>query len=343
MCILRICFSFLAITILVSCDSTVVDDKTALIVDSPYRDRQIQGLLDSSYLRADVVVNGGAVQSFDFPPNQRSITAPLTGIVIGDSNTISVTWYELLNGYDVEVSFQEQTFIGEANVTIDSTHRTSQFDYDNDGQSNIEERVAGTCVWSATEICLDDNRSDIPPQGGQTGTASTAPPISGLDVLITSAYSQTGDLVSADFINRGLQTLHDHQFTNGDDGWATDTANGMRANAGIICAAYPPGQVGPQGVVGYWNGPTFYQSGTTYVAQFDLMVVERKAPVQLGIGTGGQIPPIVDHYVQGTTQWQTHTIRFTSNQTGNGSFSFLVVGAATTTTYCFDNIKLVSL
>jgi len=136
----------------VACTSSNDSQHTNIILGKPLAERQTLAF-ENSTLRVEIRVNSGPVQSFTIFPGQNTLTASVSGVIENASNNISIKWTELLNGFDVEISDQTQTFIADGSTQISAPHITDQYDYDNDGATNSEERSAGTCVWSANEIC----------------------------------------------------------------------------------------------------------------------------------------------------------------------------------------------
>lgn len=129
-------------------------------LQTPGSDRQILATGDREW-RVDINVNSGNSQTFYFG----SVDSPLvsvTGIRPGESNFVAIKWTEIVNGIEVEISDQEDSFIADGNTRISTTHRHSQYDYDGDGTSNLNERSGGTCVWFPNEDCINPGQLDIP-------------------------------------------------------------------------------------------------------------------------------------------------------------------------------------
>jgi len=149
--------------LLLSCTSESDIENTNLELMRPDTDRQIQALEPDTEWRVDVRINLGAVQTFYFTNLETSPVVSVTGVRVNETNDISIAWFELLHGYEVEISYQPtQRFFAGGNTTAVADHTHTQFDYDQDGSSNYDERVAGTCVWSSGETCLDPSQIDIP-------------------------------------------------------------------------------------------------------------------------------------------------------------------------------------
>ncbi len=110
---------------------------------------------NSSNLVVRISVNGGASQSFALDGSASSTVVSVSGIQLGEQNEISITWVEVADGRNIELSMQQQSFNADGNTVIDASHSFGVFDYDGDSVSNYDERVAGTCVWSSDEQCTD--------------------------------------------------------------------------------------------------------------------------------------------------------------------------------------------
>jgi len=111
--------------------------------------------LSGNQLTVDIFVNSGPQQSFVVEDPNATITADITGVRPGELNEIVVVWSEMLNGYQVNLSRQEQDFQADDDTTINATHNYTAYDYDQDGVNNYDEREAGTCVWTAEPCELD--------------------------------------------------------------------------------------------------------------------------------------------------------------------------------------------
>jgi len=136
---------------LISCMSESNNESTFIDLFNPASDRQILAQ-DDAQMRVDISINANNAQTFFFGANSPSLTANVTGVRVGESNFIKLKWFEIIHGYEVEISEQSQHFIADGNTQISSTHTHTQFDYDKDGMSNFDERSIGDCVWSATKI-----------------------------------------------------------------------------------------------------------------------------------------------------------------------------------------------
>jgi len=323
---------------LIACDGSQINDSTLITLDEPFRARQTLAL-DDNPLRAEISVNNGPTQTIVVPANQSTVSAAITGVRLNDSNTIVIKWYEILNGYKVEISEQSQGFIADGNTSIDAPHRSSQYDYDGDGTSNLDERNQGTCVWWAAEECLAQGRQDIPQDGFQVETPSpgsqATPGLSGLelnaDLTIPQASYQLNSSNADNLINNG-------DFNSGRELWYTYEAN-IEVNDGSLCVILPSGSVQQQSVL-LIHDAVFDFDNARYLIDFDIRA-DRQTVAALSISTQGGIA-LVDQYVYVDQEWQTYKIPYT-NSGGNISgvgFGFNALVNSIETTYCFDNIKL---
>ena len=93
----NVCFALAALS---ACDSSTSDPTIPVSIGYPLADRQIQSI-DNSILQIQVVVNGGAAQLFNIDSSAPTATIDVRGILIGQSNTIQITWTENLNGFEI--------------------------------------------------------------------------------------------------------------------------------------------------------------------------------------------------------------------------------------------------
>ena len=146
---------------MMACSSSDGTPRTNIVLAKPLAERQILAFENSTF-RVEITVNNGLLQTFTVRPGDNTLTVDITGVRLNENNSINIKWTELLNGFDVEISDQSQTFFADGNTLVDAPHRIDQYDYDNDGSSNSEERADGTCVWSADEACLTSGLLDVP-------------------------------------------------------------------------------------------------------------------------------------------------------------------------------------
>ncbi len=175
---------FVIIAILLSsCGGS--EGNTTEVQLSPDSIRQIS-VLDGNPLTLGISVNSGPRQNFTLR-SVESVSIDITGVNIDEQNSIVIVWSEILNGFDVEISQQNQSFLADGNTSIDAPHQHTQFDYDGDGVSNFDERIAGTCVWSDDPDCI----LDVPPSEPiDTVTVNTFPEEPGINVLQNARFNQ---------------------------------------------------------------------------------------------------------------------------------------------------------
>jgi len=124
--------------------------------------REILALNDTEY-QVDISVNYEGFQTFTIDSNRSQTSVNVSGVRRDEDNVIGVIWSEINAGFRVELSRQLQVFNATTgSTTISARHDFSGFDYDNDGKSNFAERLAETCVWSASENCTSSGRSETP-------------------------------------------------------------------------------------------------------------------------------------------------------------------------------------
>lgn len=329
---IRNLFLFLCCSSIISCDASDIQ-KTQIELSGTYRYREILAAGDHP-LRIDIVMNGGRNQRFTITNSDPSFGVGVTGVIEGGTNRIQVTFTEMLNGWPVILSQQDQIFIANGtNVLIDVEHQSRQFDNDFDGASNVEERRNNTCVWFANESCLTDGGIDFPPNGDLTLPEE--------DVLIHDGYGQEGLNVPASEINNGVETIYETDFTNGTSEWYSPSGSAITSPNNDMCVSVGNGHVGLQFNIAILESQLQMEAGS-YIIQYDVKV-NRQAPVATNTNP---LPLNFYHYVQGTREWQTHTVKFENAvpETDNLELQLQgVISSVETTVYCFDNIKVVKV
>lgn len=310
--------------VLFACEGT--SNKTAnLMLDNPIRDRQISSF-DQSTLFVDITVNGGSIQTF-FVPRGDSPAVGVAGILPQTTNTMDIRWYEELDGVEINLSTQTQSFFSGGDIIINAAHNSDQFDDDNDGVSNLQERINGTCVWDSTVDC-SATQSDIGP-----------------DVFITSAFAQNGILVDESFVDGASRAIVSDDFSSGIINWSSNDP--IQQRSGAMCVDFlGGGPTGVQDLLAYYTGGLFSMDPGTYVMQYDLRVDTRSMPLTIGITYNApEFINIFDHYVQGTQQWTTFTIQFENNVDiiDDANMGIFALQSPFDTTYCIDNFLLVKL
>ena len=294
--------------VLFACEGT--SNKAAnMMLDNPIRDRQISSF-DQSTLFVDITVNGGSIQTF-FVPRGDSPAVGVVGILPLATNTMDIRWYEELGGVEINLSTQTQSFFSGGDIIIDAAHKSDQFDDDNDGVSNLDERLNGTCVWSVTTECsaVPDNRPDV---------------------FITPSFAQQGINITSAPSNTEIV------FSYEKNNWSSSETV---LSADELCVQMQAGIVGTQAVIAYYKRPIELGPGR-YFIQYDVRVTGIYAPVNVNTTRGA--PEFIadfDHYVQGTPEWMSHTVQFDIDTT-NTTIGFIGLKAATETTYCLENIVL---
>lgn len=307
---------------LCACDST--NHTTSMMLDNPLRDRQISSF-DQSTLFVDVTVNNGAAQTIVVPPGVFP-TVGVAGIIPNSTNTIFIRWYEVLDGVEINLATQMQSFMSGGSVIIDATHESAQYDNDNDGISNLAERINGTCVFDATNDCSELS----------TGIAP--------DVFVTSAFAQGGVVVGEGAVNSAVRTVLSDDFTLGIGNWSS--SDPIQEREGAMCVDFlGGGPTGVQDLLAFYASGTFRMEPGTHILQYDLRVVNRSMPLTIGITYDSpNFLQIFDHYVQGTNQWTTHTLQFTNSvTTDTANMGIFAIQSPFDTTYCIDNVLLVQL
>ena len=308
---------------LFACEGTS-NNTVNMMLDNPIRDRQIRSF-DQSTLFVDITVNGGPLQNIVVPRGETPMVG-VTGILPGSSNTMDIRWYERLNGVEINLSTQNQTFFSGGNIVIDAPHDSEQFDDDNDGVSNLQERINGTCVWDSTVDC-SATQSDIGP-----------------DVFITSAFAQNGILVDESFVDGASRTIVFDDFSAGIINWASNDP--IQQRSGAMCVDFlRGGPTGVQDLLAYYTGGQFSMDPGTYIMQYDLRIGTRSMPLTIGITYNApEFINIIDHYVQGTQQWTTFTIQFENNvDVNDANIGIFALQSPFDTTYCIDNFLVVKL
>ena len=106
-------FLFLAI-LLSSCSASESD--TTEVQLSPESIRQIS-VIDGNPLTLAISVNSGPRQNFTLRTVD-SVSIDITGVNVDEQNSIEIIWSEVLNGFDVEISQQNQSFLADGNTNI---------------------------------------------------------------------------------------------------------------------------------------------------------------------------------------------------------------------------------
>ncbi len=330
----------LACCVAISCGGSEDASRVNVELSKPLAERQILAF-ENSTLRADIVVNGGPVQSFLVFPGESSLNADITGVTINANNSIMIKWTEILNGFDIEISDQTQSFFADGNTRIDAEHVSDQYDYDGDGQSNLRERSEGRCVWSATESCLVSGL-DVPED---TTLAEEPPPItigddSGNGITALEATVDTTIPVPAfdfDFSNADDITVNG-DFSAGSTPWATQVAT-LVADGQTLCSIFPPNDVQISENL-FFYGISFDLEPGKYAFTFDIQA-DRES-----IATFALVSPLtlawIDQAVSVNETLRSYEI-FYQHFEGtfpNSTFAFSAIRHPNVeTTYCVDNFR----
>ena len=299
---------------LLACDGKSNTNVSSVVLD--ITTRELLSINDST-LQVDIRVNGGQVQTFSVGPGEAEPAVAIAGVRIGESNSIEIKWSEILNGHQVELAIQNQTFVADGNHVIDSDHSSDQFDYDGDGKSNLDERYDGTCIWSADESCTPD--TDIPVTS-QVQTTNEGP----LQINLDNAT-----------------VLIDSDFSNGRGLWFSFLP--VVANNMDFCVTFPADV--PNRWLFLSAADLFFDvPKARYALQFDIRA-SRGASVLSSFYHEPTNSAVFEESFSVSQSWETKNVSF---EHFGDTFSGVTLGfnALTTdfeTTYCFDNIKLFQL
>lgn len=287
---------------MISCGSENSNDGTSIELASPAVNRQVIESQDIMW-KALIQVNSGPAQILYFTDSALPTSATVDGIRRNEQNDISIKWFEILHGHTVEMSEQSQPFFADGTTIIDSQHRYTQFDYDRDGTSNLVEHIDGTCVWSATESCLNPGQTDIP----------------------TDNALLNGD------------------FSDGIGYWYTDLPVLSETSGEYCVTAPAIAQERWDARIKYLPVPLFIDSNTSYNIVFDVRAqTNSKVFVQLSARIFDDFESLDDSSVDVSTTYETKTIRYESAEDAYSEVSIdFTFGNGIDNTYCFDNIKLI--
>lgn len=289
---------------LISCVSENSNESTTIKLNSPASDRQIIATNDIEW-RALIQINEGPAQIFFFSNEDLPLSVSVTGVRRNADNHISIKWFEILHGHTVEIAEQSQNFIADGSTLVDATHSHTQFDYDRDGISNLDERSAGTCVWSTSVNCVNPGQTDIPTD----------------NVLLN------GD------------------FSDGHRYWYTGLTVASETTSGEYCVNAPAMATERfDARIDYSPLPFFIDSNSSYNIVFDVRAqTTSEVYVQMTAQILDTFKPLVENTsVPVSTTYDTKSIRF---ETAEDAYSEVSIGFAfgdgTENTYCFDNIRLI--
>jgi len=136
--------------VLQACDSNHSSSSANMMIELPAFTKTV----DASNIVADVYNGTGFVSRVEFS-DASPRTIPLTNIAADRNYSISIDWFEIIDGVELQLSRQTDNFtptLNNPNININSEHNTN-FTNDNDLTKNIDERKNGTCPWIA---CTQD-------------------------------------------------------------------------------------------------------------------------------------------------------------------------------------------
>ena len=278
---------------------------------SPQSIRQIS-VLDGNPLTLGISVNSGPRQNFTLR-SVESVSIDITGVNVDQQNNIEIVWSEILNGFDVEISQQSQNFLADGNTNINAPHQHTLFDYDGDGVSNFDERLAGTCVWSDDPDCTFDVPANEPVD---TVTLNTFPAQPGINVLQNS------------------------QFDQGRAGW-TSNAFDISTFGGEYCLSSLDSSVLPENAsLLSAQGLFLLEPGERYTFEADVRAENPASPIMRVEEGPPSFARVHQASVEVGTEYRTVSTSFVAqaNHTVNIAFWF---GSGRANTYCVDNVVLV--
>ena len=279
--------------------------------------RQLRAI-DGNPLKLSVAVNSGPEQFFTFD-NGGSMSLDITGVLLEEQNQIQLVWFEMLNGFDVEISVQEQQFFPDGNTNIDAPHQHTQFDYDGDGVSNFDERLAGTCVWFTEDDCSLDapNSGSLSDGNFDLDTIIRFPDQAGTNVLFNSDLSQ------------------------GLDGWFIHSLTNVTSSNGEICFSTVPDSRFPENAsLSSFQGLFLLEAGVRYTLAANIRSDTTASAV---LDLHGPEPNFINANSSRVDIGPTYRTVSTSfiAQAEQAVLVSLQFGDGTSKNYCVDNVVLV--
>ncbi len=329
-----------------ACSSSDNEPQTNITLSKPLADRQILAL-ENSTLRADITINADPVQSFIVSPGQTLLQAGVTGVVLDANNRIEIKWIELLNGFEVEISDQVQSFFADGFTTITAPHESNQYDYDNDGDSNLRERAEGNCVWSAIESCLNSGQTDVPAADSTQVVATPSEPVNtGVNAGVTSTGLTARE---ATFDTTIPQPNYLFDYANADDfvingdfsagvaPWGTSQSV-LTATGQDLCGRLPQTNIEIFDDL-YYYGEFFAVGPGRYSFEFDIRA-DRETIASFTLTTPGVGAAIIDQHLSVNQVWDRKIISYQHlGETVTGAIGFRVLRGQETT-WCIDNVSL---
>jgi len=129
-------------------NQTMSEAQVKLSVEIPEKLRTIAAVNYTSMV-AVVSFNSGATTDVIFS-SAAPIEKEFGNIVLDQLNTYNIKWYETIDGVRLLLTEQDGSFTANSTgrfADLDASHNDTVFDWDNDGISNFNERLNGTCPW----------------------------------------------------------------------------------------------------------------------------------------------------------------------------------------------------
>jgi len=129
-------------------DQIASGEPVKLSVEIPDKLRTIAAVNYTSMV-AVVSFNSGAATDVTFS-NAAPVEKSFGSIILDQLNTYNIKWYEIVDGVRLLLTEQNGSFIANSTAMyadLDATHNDADFDWDNDGISNFNERQNNTCPW----------------------------------------------------------------------------------------------------------------------------------------------------------------------------------------------------
>ena len=279
--------------------------------------REIRAI-DGNPLKLSVAVNSGPEQFFTFD-NDGSLSLEITGVRLDEQNHIQLVWFEMLNGFDVEISAQQQQFFADGNTNIDAPHQHTQFDYDGDGVSNFDERLAGTCVWFTEDDCSLDA-----PNSGSLSDGN-------FDIDTIIRFPEQA----------GINVLFNPNFSQGLEGWFTHSLEQITASNGEVCfTTVSESQFPENASLTSFQGLFLLEEGVRYTLAANMRADTPTTPT---LALHGPEPDVREAHattVAIDTTYRTVSASFIA-ETEQAVLISLQFGDGTSNNYCVDNVVLV--
>ncbi len=298
---LRLIFVLLFSFGLLSCSAN--DGQSRIELPQPDSIRQAL-VYNSSNLQVRISINGGADQTFNLDGSAASSVVSVSGIQPGEENQISIIWVELVDGQEIEISMQQQSFFADNNTIIDAPHSYSAFDYDGDSISNFNERLDGSCVWQ-DEVCSN---------GFQTETPS---------------------------INNSENLLLNGDFSMGNDFSWYYSGDNPQFSQGEFCITSPVSAVNYENSYIGHTALVSVEGGRRYVFSFKVKATA-SAPAHVIILTkmDDEFGQVLDIRRTVSTSYQTIAVSYSPVIDRSNLIFAVNIGANSDVRFCFDDMSL---